>query len=306
MNQTEYFTEKIATLPEDLQEAIYASDYEKILSDIQREYKLHIDQGQVLETLETQLMFGDIDAPEFINGMFNEAHVSSAVAGDILLKIDMLILRKIRTYIEDMEEVRRRDKELERLLMDDEELAQEEESELYANYYADSAKIIEETKEELLEEGILEDGSNITDEMIAKEFGTTVEELRKRGNKEVGALKEAQDWNTGQSFTPDLQTEKEELMRELESPEKSFVKPMFIKKEIQPVTLPDHQLQNTHIEIPYIEEIVPEIKEVVEKAVPAPAPIVAEKPKLIDPTASTIKKPTKITLSIDPYKEPIE
>ena len=93
MHQNDYFTEKIATLPEDLQEAIYASEYEKTLGDIQKENKLHIDQGQILETLTLELMFGDIDAPDFVNGLFNEAHVSSSVAGDILLNIDTRILR---------------------------------------------------------------------------------------------------------------------------------------------------------------------------------------------------------------------
>lgn len=301
MNQTEYFTEKIATLPDDLQEAILASDYAKILADIQREYKLHIDQGQVLETLGTQLMFGDIDAPEFINGMFNEAHVSSSVAGDILLKIDTLILRKIRTYIESMEERRRKDAELERLLMDDEELVEDDISSAYADYYARTSQAIEEAKQELIDEGVNPDGSNITDDMLARELGISAEELAKSG--QMGALKEARDWGSTQSFTPSFIIEKEELLKELEEPEKSFSKPLFEKREVK-VTPPDHQLQNTHVEVPYVEEIVPEVKEVIEKPIVAPIPA-SPTPK-IDPAASTIKKPTKITLSIDPYKEPIE
>lgn len=299
MNQTEYFTEKIETLPEDLQEAILSSGYAKILSDIQREFKLHIDQGQILETLATQLMFGDIDAPEFINGMFNEAHVSSSTAGDILLKIDTLILKKIRAYIEDMEEVRRKDAELERLLKEDDEILQEDESKIYSNFYIDSSEIIRETVQQLIEEGISPDGSNITDEVLAKELGVTVEELMSK--VKGGALKEARDWGSTQSFTPAFTTEKEELLKELESPEKSFTSPLFVKKEVH-VTPPDHQLQNTHVEIPYVEEIVPEVKEVVEKQV---APVV-EVPKQQTPPVSTIKKPAKLTLSIDPYKEPIE
>ncbi len=301
MNQTEYFKEKIATLPEDLQEAIYASDYSKILADIQKENRLHIDQGQVLETLGTQLMFGDIDAPEFVNGMFNEAHVSSSVAGDILLKIDTLILRKIRTYIEDMEEIREKDRELEKLLMDDEELAEEEESTAYANYYVETAKILEDARNELIEQGIEPDGSNITDEMLAKAMGTSVEELSRR--VKTGALQEARDWSATRSFTPNFESEKEELMREIESPEKVYSATIFTKKEV-PVTPPDHQLKNVHVEIPYIEEIV-------EKPIPVqvPEPVIltpVEILKPVDPNVSTFKKPTKITLSIDPYKEPIE
>lgn len=300
MNQTEYFTEKMATLPEDIQEAILASDYARTLSEMQREYKLHIDQGQVLETLAMQLMFGDIDAPQFISGMFNEAHVSSSVAGDLLLKIDMFILKKIRLYIEDMQVVHEKDEELEKLLMSDEELAADETANAYADYYAETANILEDVKEEMIEEGINPDGTNITDDMLARELGVSVEELNKKG--QVGALKEARDWGSTQSFTPSFIIEKEELLHELESPEKSFTTPLFEKRKFTPevpITPPDHQLQNTHIETPYIEEILP--TEDIETPKPEYKPI-----PQVKPPATTIKMPTKITLSIDPYKEPIE
>jgi hypothetical protein len=312
MNQTDYFTEKIATLPEDIQEAILASDHEKTLKEIQREYKLHIDQAQILETLATQLIFGDIDAPDFVNNMFSEAHVSSAVAGDILLNIDTRILKKIRVYLEDLAEAKRRDAELEKLLMDDEQSFEDDKANAYAEYYAETANILEEEKQKLLEEGILPDGSNITDEMLAKETGISIDELRKK--TQGGALRDASLKTSNNVDTEeDILTEKEELLHELESPEKSFSTPLFtpIQKQvsktgnIEKITLPDHQLQNTHIEIPYVEEIVP--------TSPAPS-IVEAKPleakpvteKVSNPTQPVVKIPTKIVLSNDPYKETIE
>lgn len=301
MNQTDYFTEKIATLPEDLQEAIQASNHQAVLQDIQREYRLHIDQAQTLETLATQLIFGDIDAPTFVNHMFNEAHVSSSAAGDMLLKIDTLILRKIRLFLEKIDEDRKKEAELQKALMSEEEEEEENTSEAYAEYYANVANILKETKENLLAEGILPDGSNITDEMMAKEMGITVEELHRM--KEVGAFEEAQ--TKPSSYIENhaqIHSEKEELLHELESPRKSFVTPLFtpitqtkktqmpfVKVEIpssqvEETVPPDHQLQNTQIETPYKEETV------------------------VPQTESTpvIKKPTRVVLSNDPYKEPIE
>ncbi|MES2623449.1 MAG: hypothetical protein V4576_03510 [Patescibacteria group bacterium] len=310
MQQNEYFTEKIATLPEGLQEAILASGWEKALSDMQKEFKLHIDQGQVLENLAQQLMFGDIDAPDFVSGMFNEAHISSAVAGDILVEIDERILRNIRGHMEEQEAIADRDEEERNLLLDDEELAEKELSDTYANYYKETANILADSYAQLDAEGILEDGSNIPDEKLAKALGMTVEEMK---NKRLAAAQdEAQKFAAKQSFTPDLdaQKEKEEMLREIESPEKTPLKPLFTQPKPEPVVQerkpeviipPDHQLQNTHIETPYDEEDIVEIHEApvieIRRAAPTPAP---------EPTGPVIKKPTKITLSIDPYKEPIE
>ena len=106
---------------------------------------------------------------------------------------------------------------------------------------------------------------------------------------------------TTKDFTYEFQKhdDKAELLRELESPEKSFTTPLFrpIPKAIEkqePIILPDHQLQNTHIETPYIEE---------QPQIPVITAITA---KPVDRTIPTIKKPTLLTLSIDPYKESID
>lgn len=322
MNQTDYFTEKIATLPEDLQDAIRASNHEAILKDIQREYKLHIDQAQILETLAIQLIFGDIDAPQFVNNMFNEAHVSSSVAGDILLKIDVMILKKIRSYMEEIEEMKKRDAELQKLLMSEEEQMEEDEANIYAAYYADMANTKNEVEQELLNEGFLPDGSNITDEVLAKELGISVEELVRRSRS--GGIKEAREKDATQestgSFTLGVNTHdaKAELLHELESPEKSFIKPLFtpvaekltVKQStvVEKITLPDHQLQNTHLEKPLVTEAEREIN-IEQTAAKTTIPSVTQPTQNTQTpiTEPVIKKPTKLVLpSIDPYKEPIE
>lgn len=297
MNQHEYFSEKIETLPEDLQFAILSSDWEKTISDIQKEFKLHLDQGQVLETAAMQLMFSDIDATDFINLMFREGHISTQVAADILLAIDSRILKKIRESLEIFAKAEKKEKEDELLNMTDEEKARDEEAERFAKYYSESAVAIEEARQDLEARGIADDGSNATDEQIAEILGVSVEEYRK--GREVVDNSE---------IPTDINKEKEELLRELETPQKSFVKPLFTqntapeyKLDHEPLA-PDHQLENTHIETPYHEPepvILEKEEPVVETVVETPTPVTT-------PITPEIKKPTKISISTDIYREPIE
>ena len=93
MNQT-YYDEKLESLPENLQYAVMMSNWKEALVAIQTEFKLHIDQTQILEDCTIKLMFGDIDAPQFISNMFNNAHINSEMAADILLEVDLKILKK--------------------------------------------------------------------------------------------------------------------------------------------------------------------------------------------------------------------
>jgi len=269
MNQT-YYDEKLETLPENLQYAVIMSDWKKHLVEIQNQFKLHIDQTQVLEDSVMKLMFGDIDAPDFITNMFTNGHINSETAADILLEVDLKILKKIRERLEAIEEQERKDKELEEILMDDEEKLEKEEAERYANFYREVEKINKEVEEEMIKEGIKPDGSNITDEML----GIKTE------------------------IPSDIHQERMDMLKEIESTNKSTIKPVELKdltpnkiefaptikeEEIVPV---DHQLQNTEIEKPYHEEdIVPETK------------IIEEKPQP--------KKPISINLN-DIYREPIE
>ncbi len=305
MNQKQYFIEKIDTLPDDLQYAIMFSDWEKSLAEIQKEYKLHLDQGQVLETTATQLMFGDIEASEFINIMFTEGHISSQVAADILLDIDNKILKKIRESIEDFAQAREREKKLQDLLRTDEEKIADEEAESYAEYYRDQALAIEKTRDNLINMGLQPDGSDATDEQMAQALDMTLEEYRQEQQQ------------ISSSDTPvipeDISKEKEDLLKELETPQKSFVKPLFTqpveittpaptyKLDHEPLA-PDHQIENVSIEKPYHEP-----EPVILKTEDVVAPV--ETPSITAPEAPItplIKKPIKINMSHDIYREPIE
>jgi hypothetical protein len=281
MNKT-YYQEKLETLPENLQYAVMMSDWQKSLIQIQTQFKLHIDQTQVLEDSTIKLMFGDIDAPDFINHMFNDAHINSELAADILLEVDLKILKNIRQRLEAMEKTKEEDEELENLLLDDEEKEARETADEYAKYYAEIDKIHKETEEEMLKEGILPDGSNITDEML----GITTE------------------------IPSDIKKEKDDLLNEIDSPTKSFTltnqytsKPAAVVEEtlieIEPISV-DYQLQNTHIEEPFHEEdIVPEHTAIAPEEAPIKQPSTTLQP------ATEIKKPITIKLD-DIYREPIE
>jgi hypothetical protein len=73
-------------------------------------------------------MFGDIDAPDFISHMFSEAHINSETAADILLEVDLKILKNIRERLEAVEKQDAHDEEVEALLLDDEEVQAREEA----------------------------------------------------------------------------------------------------------------------------------------------------------------------------------
>lgn len=274
MNQT-YYDEKLESLPENLQYAVMMSNWKDALVAIQTQFKLHIDQTQVLEDSTIRLMFGDIDAPEFISNMFNNAHINSETAADILLEVDLKILKKIRERLESMKQADEEDEEIEEILLDDDEREAKEESDKYANFYKEAEQINKETEEQLLKEGILPDGSNITDEML-------------------GITKE---------IPTDIQKEKDDLLNEINTPTKSFKIEMNPVIEVKPIPT-DHQIENTHLEKPYSDD------EIINKITPQPTiptPITPPEKKIdtkID-MKPDIKKPITINLN-DTYREPIE
>ncbi len=280
MNNT-YYEEKLVTLSEDLQYAVMMSKWKESLVDIQTKFKLHIDQTQVLEDSTIKLMFGDIDAPDFINHMFNDAHINSEMAADILLEVDLKILKKIRETLETITEGEKEDEEIENILLPEEEKQAREEGDEYADFYEKAEQINKDVEEQMLRDGILPDGSNITDEML----GIT------------------------QEIPTDVEKEKDDLLNEINTPTKSFTnitpisapKPAEeIKPEPQPIPV-DHQIENISLEEPFHEEnIVPETP------VPAPQPVTTPKPisTHLEPKTE-IKKPITINLD-DIYREPLE
>lgn len=272
MNKT-YYDEKLETLSENLHYAVIMSDWKKSLVEIQRQFKLHIDQTQVLEDSTIKLMFGDIDAPDFINHMFNDAHINSETAADILLEVDLKILKKIRERLESIEETEKENEEIENILLSDEEKEARDESDMYADYYEQVENINKETEEEILKEGILPDGSNITDEML-------------------GIVNE---------IPTNITQEKDDLLNEINSPSKSFTvgltpsTPTPPQPDPEPIPV-DHQLENTHLEEPFHpEDIIPEI----------PKTQIPIKISTSINQSPEIKKPININLD-DIYREPLE
>jgi hypothetical protein len=274
MNQT-YYDEKLESLPENLQYAVMMSNWKDALVAIQSEFKLHIDQTQVLEDCTIKLMFGDIDAPDFISHMFNDAHINSEMAADILLEVDLKILKNIRERLESIKQADEEDEEIEEILLDDDEKEAREESNKYAEFYTEAEKINKETEEQLLKEGILPDGSNITDEML----GIT------------------------QEIPTDIQKEKDDLLNEINTPTKSFKIEMNPVIETKPIPA-DHQIENTHLEKPYHNDEI--INHSTTQQIPI-TPVIQTTKKIetkID-MKPEIKKPITINLN-DTYREPIE
>ncbi len=226
MNQN-YYEDKLKTLPEDLQYAVMMSDWEKSLVDIKNKFKLHIDQTQVLENSVIRLMFGDIDAPTFISNMFNEAHINSETSADILLDVDMKILKNIRNRLEDMEKEEENEKAIDEFMMDDQEREDRDNANTYAKYYEEMHQLSKDIDDGKIE---LEDDNN-----------TEIPE--------------------------DIEKEKEDILQVIESSSPIRTKTettqnnTVIETEKESIK-PDHQLQNKEIEKPFHEEDV--IKENIE------------------------------------------
>lgn len=269
MNKT-YYDQKLETLPENLQYAVTMSNWEESLVQIQTQFKLHIDQTQVLEDSTIKLMFGDIDAPDFINHMFNDAHINSEMAADILLEVDLKILKKIREQLEASEKTEQDEEEIENFLLDDEERKSRTEDDLYAKYYAEVEKIREEDDASPEDEEDEEIPTN-----IPKEKDDLLNEIN----------------SPSKSFTIGL-TKNQPIQRQ----------PIPTQPAPQPIPV-DHQLENTHLEEPFHpEEFIADLPKTETPLQPNPTPIkisttLDQKPE--------IKKPITINLD-DIYREPLE
>jgi hypothetical protein len=212
MNNT-YYNEKLETLSENLQYAVMMSNWKESLVQIQTQFKLHIDQTQVLEDCTIKLMFGDIDAPDFINHMFSDAHINSEMAADILLEVDLKILKKTRETLEGLEETEKEEEEIENFLLDDGERKARAEDDAYAKYYAEVAKIRED-----------DDASEPDIDEEEEEIPTNISQEKDDLLNEINS--------PSKSFTIGL------------------TKNQPIQPAPQPIPV-DHQLENIHLEEPF-------------------------------------------------------
>ncbi len=299
MNNDAYFKEKLQDLPDYVRWAIEETDYASDLEAIKKKYRLHIDQSSVLEKLGLDFILGEIDQAGFVESLFHDGRISYQMAGDILADINGLIIKKIKDKIAVYREEEQAVKDNENFYMDDKEREIEEMSTLYQQQDEEYVKIQKDIEEQEKQNG------PITDADIAREQGITLAEYLAQNKPSEGpTLKTAVPT---ENHTENVAlSEKEELLKELETPEKSFKTPLIQitpKKDIQttkPETViapiqPDHQLQNTHLEEPYkAPEIHPE-KPVVETSKQNPPQ-----------TTPIIQKPAKIEIKHDIYREPIE
>ncbi len=235
------------------------------------------------------------------------------------MDVDTAILKRIREKIEGFEQEELEVERHRNQYLTEEERAIDEMNTVYKQQDEEYVKVSKEVEDELKKEGFLEDGSNITEEDIAKSYGMTTADYLAQ-NKKGGALQEAREQETTTTTpTPaSILSEKEDLLNELESPKKSFSEPLFTKApapkpaEVAPIA-PDHQLENTHVEEPFHDEINTVVKAVEPvKAIPTPVEVAPTpvKPAEVEPIetniAPIIKKPAKIDLTHDVYREPIE
>jgi hypothetical protein len=265
MNQT-YYDQKLETLPENLKYSVMMSGWKSELVKIQSEFKLHIDQTQVLEDSTIKLMFGDIDAPDFISNMFNEAHINSEKAADILLAVDLKILKKIRERLQIVEDSEKDEEDIENFFLDDDEKLAREENKAIGEYYAELERIREE------------------DDAIPEQ------ELEEEEEEE-------------EEIPTNINKEREDLLSEINAPSKSFINENKIIEEYHPIPV-DHQLENVQLEEPFKEEnIVP--KYYTKPEAVQPNSTLTEKKQEKTSSISEIKKPVTINLS-DVYREPIE
>lgn len=269
MNKT-YYDEKLETLSENLQYAVMMSGWKESLVQIQTQFKLHIDQTQVLEDCTIKLMFGDIDAPDFINHMFNDAHINSETAADILLEVDLKILKNIRERLEMQEESEKDEEEIENFLLDDDEKKARAEDDAYAKYYAEVDKIREE------------DDASEPDTEEDEEIPTNIPQEKDDLLNEINA--------PTKSFTVGL----------------TKTQPSYQPAPTQPASQPipvDHQLENTHLEEPFHEsDIIPELPKTETPVQSTTTPVKISTSINQNPE---IKKPITINLD-DLYREPLE
>lgn len=105
MNKTplENFISRLQELPLDIREGVLAVDFLAALQKIQTQYRLHIDQGALLEELTFRLMLGDITEEQYMKDMQNELHINQDQSNLLANAINENIIEPIKIEIERIE-----------------------------------------------------------------------------------------------------------------------------------------------------------------------------------------------------------
>lgn len=83
-------------LPEDVQEAIHASSWERKILDIGRKYGLHVDQLEILQTELSLAVLGLTEREEFVQETMREARIDKHVMETMVMDINREIFEPIR------------------------------------------------------------------------------------------------------------------------------------------------------------------------------------------------------------------
>ena len=96
-------TEKFKLLPDDAQAAIKSFDYDTVLQEIYKSYKLHIDQAYILEKTVAQIVFGEIEASTLLEFIQKELRLDHETAVKITLDVNIKILKRIQEKMREIQ-----------------------------------------------------------------------------------------------------------------------------------------------------------------------------------------------------------
>ncbi|HVZ76012.1 MAG TPA: hypothetical protein VG934_01935 [Candidatus Paceibacterota bacterium] len=88
--------ERIAQLPEDIRNAVLASDFDQKIQAIGKAHNLHIDQAQQLGTETSLVMLGVLPMSDYADNIAREVRVSRTEADKIIADVNTQIFAPIR------------------------------------------------------------------------------------------------------------------------------------------------------------------------------------------------------------------
>lgn len=95
---------QFANLPTDIQEAISSTNTSKIMLEIGKKNRLHIDQMQELSAITGYLMMGFIKPQDFVDELTNEARIPQSLAVLIAKDVNTMVLNPIKDRLKEAHE----------------------------------------------------------------------------------------------------------------------------------------------------------------------------------------------------------
>ncbi|NQV93254.1 hypothetical protein HQ403_02020 [Candidatus Kaiserbacteria bacterium] len=93
--------ERFAKLPPKLQEAITSTEVAEKLREIAQKYRLHLDQGQILENETYMVLLGVEQAGKYEENLKKELNISSEQAGQLARDVGKDIFLSIRNTLKE-------------------------------------------------------------------------------------------------------------------------------------------------------------------------------------------------------------